>query len=77
MSVVIRAHYNGKTIVPDEPIDLPINSELKAEISIVGKRPERSPEREAAWQDLLSSRLSNLSISDGTLSEMTRPDRSV
>ncbi len=67
MSVVIRAHFDGKTIVPDEPVDLPINSELKAEISVVLAKPRRSPEREAAWQSLLSSRMSGLSISDESL----------
>ncbi len=31
MSVVIHAHFDGKTIVPDEPVDLPINEPLEFE----------------------------------------------
>ena len=34
MSVVIRAHFDGKVIVPDEPVDLPIDEPLEAEFRI-------------------------------------------
>jgi hypothetical protein len=34
MSVVIRVHFDGKTIVPDEPVDLPINQSMEAEFRI-------------------------------------------
>ena len=34
MSVVIRVHFDGKTIVPEEPIDLPINQSVEAEFRI-------------------------------------------
>jgi len=32
MSVIIKAHFDGKTIVPDEPVDLPINEPLEFEL---------------------------------------------
>ena len=35
MSVVIKAHFDGKTIVPDEPVDLPVNEPLEAELRVV------------------------------------------
>ncbi len=41
MSVVIRAHFDGKTIVPDEPVDLPIDQPLEFEL--------RPPSGEVAW----------------------------
>lgn len=41
MSVIIKAHFDGKTIVPDEPVDLPINEPLEFEL-------KQSPE-ELAW----------------------------
>ena len=41
MSVVIRAHFDGKVIVPDEPVDLPVNKPLDFEL-------KQSPE-ELAW----------------------------
>lgn len=34
MSVVIRVHFDGKNIVPDEPVDLPINQSIEAEFRI-------------------------------------------
>jgi hypothetical protein len=38
MSVFIRVHYDGKTIVPDEPVDLPINQPMEAEFRIPESR---------------------------------------
>jgi hypothetical protein len=34
MSVVIRAHFDGKNIVPEEPVDLPINQSIEVEFRI-------------------------------------------
>ena len=34
MAIVIRAHFDGKTIVPDEPIDLPVDTPITAELTI-------------------------------------------
>jgi len=67
MSVVIRAHFDGKTIVPDEPVDLPVNQPLEAEVKVVEAKPGRSPKREAAWQRLKSMRISGLNIPDEAL----------
>ena len=67
MSVVVRVHFDGKVIVPDEPVDLPVNRQLRAEVSVVEPDAARSAEREAAWQRLLSSRIPGLNISDEAL----------
>jgi hypothetical protein len=32
MAITIRAHYDGKVIVPDEPVDLPISEPLEVEL---------------------------------------------
>jgi len=34
MSIVIRAHFDGKVIVPDEPVDLPVNEPIRAVLSV-------------------------------------------
>ncbi|MBI2843750.1 MAG: hypothetical protein HYX78_10155 [Armatimonadetes bacterium] len=62
MSIVIRAHFDGRVIVPDEPVDLPVNQPIELEV-----RQGRSAEREAAWQRLLSSRIEGLNISEESL----------
>ncbi|OFX15124.1 MAG: hypothetical protein A2Z18_02250 [Armatimonadetes bacterium RBG_16_58_9] len=38
MSIVVRVHFDGKTIVPDEPVDLPINQPMEAELRIPESR---------------------------------------
>ena len=68
MSQVIRAHFDGKAIIPDEPVDLPVNQPLEARLDIVAERKRgRSPEREVAWQRLKSLRIAGLNISDEAL----------
>lgn len=32
MSMMIRAHFDGKVIVPDEPVDLPVDQPLRVEL---------------------------------------------
>ena len=42
MAIRVRAHFDGKVIVPDEPVDLPVGQELEADLRVV------EPEQEAA-----------------------------
>ena len=37
----IRAHFDGKAIVPDEPVDLPVNHPLQ--VQLVGMDGDRVP----------------------------------
>ena len=64
MSVIIRAHFDGINIIPDEPVDLPVNEPLEFELKA---KAGRSTEQEAAWERLKSKRLTGLSISDEAL----------
>ena len=57
--MVIRAHFDGKVIVPDEPVNLPTNHMLKIMIEPV---PNRFAERKAAWQRLKSRKVHGSSI---------------
>ena len=67
MSIKVRAHFDGKAIIPDEPVDLPVDEPLQAELTVLGHQPRRSAAREAAWRELLSRRITGLSISDESL----------
>lgn len=40
-TLCIRAHFDGKFIVPDEPVDLPINAPLNIEVR--ASDPSASP----------------------------------
>jgi hypothetical protein len=49
MIVTIKAHYDGKVIVPDEPVDLPINQPLSVQLQptpseVAAPAPDRARE---------------------------------
>ena len=67
MSVKIRMHYDGKTFIPDEPVAVPVNEPLEAELTVVRSTTGRSSEREATWKRLLSLRKAGPIISDEAL----------
>ncbi len=37
MTKSIRAHFDGKVIVPDEPVDLPVNHPLEVRLESLGQ----------------------------------------
>ncbi len=43
MTIAIKGHFDGKVIVPDEPVDLPIGEPLEIEV-----RPSGNGERPTA-----------------------------
>ena len=48
MSFRVSAHFDGKAIVPDEPIELPRNQELEIEVRVVtASRRRRKSKRPA------------------------------
>ena len=51
MSVKIRAHYDGKTFVPDEPVDLEIGEEIQIMLKSRSVKPAPTIEKRlAAWE---------------------------
>ena len=54
--IVIKAHFDGKVIVPDEPVDLPVNEPLEFEYSVPEPRlsPEEIKRRRAALRRFAS-----------------------
>jgi hypothetical protein len=50
MTVNLRAHFDGRVIVPDEPVDLPDNQPLAVQVSM----PAKNAPRKAGWaKDIL------------------------
>lgn len=67
MAMKIRAHYDGRTIVPEEPVDLPVNESLVVQLTVEKPRRRRAPSKEAAWRRLLAGRVSGVRIPDEAL----------
>jgi hypothetical protein len=47
--VAIRGHFDGKVIVPDEPVDLPRNQELIVHIETVKAHPSNEQPSSLQW----------------------------
>ncbi len=67
MAMRIRAHYDGKTIVPDDPVDLPINQSLVIQLAVEKPQRRRTSSKDAAWRRLLAGRVSGVRIPDEAL----------
>jgi hypothetical protein len=69
MSVTIRVHYDGKVLVPDEPVDLPVNEPLAAELNVVSDKlsPGEIERRLAALREVEAHAVHGLNISDEAL----------
>jgi hypothetical protein len=68
MSLTIRAHFDGKVIVPDEPVDLPVDQPLEVELKPV------PAEGESAHNALsIEERLRRLRAASGRLSGPSIP----
>jgi hypothetical protein len=69
MSMTIRARFDGKVIIPDEPVELPVGQPLQIEVSAASAEysaltPE---ERRAALDRLIARAIPGLSIPDEAL----------
>lgn len=70
MTVVrFRAHYDGRVLVPEEPVDLPIGESL--EVALVSTLPEPVPpdpgKQQAAIERLKARPIGGLAIPDDAL----------
>jgi len=69
MAISFRAHFDGKVIVPDEPVDLPVDQPLNVEAQpVVRLYADLSPdERRAALDEIVARAIPGLDISDESL----------
>jgi len=47
--MTVNAHFDGKVIIPDEPLDLPPNQALIVSIEPVAKTPEAAEGSVLSW----------------------------
>lgn len=56
MAIRVRVHYDGKTIVPEEPIDVPVDQTFEADLYVEPGKPEDDFERRRAALHRVASR---------------------
>lgn len=72
MAMTIRAHFDGKVIVPDEPVDLPVGQSLQVELKVL------STLEGSEYQKLsIEERLERLQRISGRISGPVIPDEAL
>ena len=66
MTIQVKAHFDGHAIVPDEPLDIPVNQPLTVQVSVEAPAIDMK-EAEAAFQQLLGMVVHNANISAESL----------
>jgi hypothetical protein len=56
MTVTVRAHFDGRAIIPDEPLQVPVNQPLEVQVTVRDGPPERSLQAQDAAIDSLDRR---------------------
>jgi hypothetical protein len=72
MTKTIRAHFDGKVIVPDEPVDLPVNQPLELEWRGFAGADETRPSEE-----IIAERRRRLAEASGRIEGPTIPDEAL
>ena len=62
MAIVARVHFDGKVIIPDEPVDLPVGESIEAEFRVSSRREDRRQATQAAWEQFIACVVPGLSI---------------
>ena len=68
MSLTIKAHFDGKVIVPDEPVDLPVDQPLEIDLRTLS---------EGDADDMTAIRLSRLRKATGRIKAPSIPDEAL
>ena len=52
MAISIRMHFDGKVFIPEEPVEVPVNEPLRAEVSVITSEDKVAEiaRRRAAWK---------------------------
>lgn len=58
----LRAHFDGRVLIPDEPVDIPVNEPLTLQISTNQTEPQIANSSDAAFERLLSRVVPNANI---------------
>lgn len=71
MTTTFRAHFDGRFIVPDESVDLPVNQPLELELR------SATPAESLVPPAVISQRLERLALASGTIDGPTLSEESL
>jgi len=75
MTTILKAHFDGKVIVPDEPVQLPTGTPLTVAISSATDDEDRRKRREAGERFLALAEKHNLRVGPRTWTRQDLYDR--
>ncbi|MEN3000578.1 MAG: antitoxin family protein [Armatimonadota bacterium] len=64
MTLTVRARYDGRALIPEEPLNLPTGQTLEIEIRLPDTPP---PDAHAAWEQLKATAVRGLNLPDDAL----------
>lgn len=69
MSIRVRVHFDGKAIIPDEPVDLPVDEPIEADLRVLSReeREQDIARRLAAIERIASRAVHGANIPDEAL----------
>lgn len=67
MTVQLRARFDGQVLVPEEPLDLPVNQTFTIHLEVPGPAPDDTAERLAALERI-ARRAANVNLPSEALS---------
>lgn len=67
MRLTIRAHFDGKVIVPDEPVELPVDQPLNVQLDVASGSESANTESDSAIGRFLSHAVQGANIPDSSL----------
>jgi len=67
MSMKVRGRYDGRAIVPDEPLDLPQDQPIEIEVTVITPELVSVEAKQAAWERLTSRPVHGAHISEEAL----------
>lgn len=77
MVIMARVHFDGKVIILDEPVDLPIGETIEAEFRVSSPHENRRSLTQADWEQFVACVVPGLSIPEDAYSrENMYEDRS-
>ncbi|HWE94530.1 MAG TPA: hypothetical protein VG269_11255 [Tepidisphaeraceae bacterium] len=68
----LRAHFDGRVLIPDAPVDLPTDRPLEVHVIPLGEYPSESPEMPGSPAGILAAHRNSLRLTAADVDELER-----